>query len=122
MVRKSKSFKQATDMAVDGAYADLVVDDLVVPPRMEGDPTGQSTAIESQIDAIQNEVAQTGGMPSAAIAQQPIGDVFTAPTQFPDEPGFVPEKQASTPTPISEAQVTKQVLLDRFPELKYRFI
>jgi len=117
MVRKSKSFKQATDMTVDGAYADLVV-----PPRMEGDPTGQSTAIESQIDAIQNEVAQTGGMPSAAIAQQPIGDVFTTPTQFPDEPGFVPEKQASTPTPISEAQVTKQVLLDRFPELKYRFI
>jgi hypothetical protein len=116
MVRKSKSFKQATDMTVDGAYADLVV-----PPRMEGDPTGQSTAIESQINAIKNEVAATGGMPSAAIAQQPVANIFDTPTQFPDEPGYVPEKQASTPTPISEAQVTKKILLDRFPELKYRF-
>lgn len=116
MVRKSKSFKQATDMTVDGAYADLVV-----PPRMEGDPTGQSTAIGNQIDAVQNEVAATGGMPSAAITQQPIGNIFDTPTQFPNEPGYVPEKQASTPTPISETQVTKQILLDRFPELKYRF-
>jgi hypothetical protein len=116
MVRKTKSFKQATDMTVDGAYADLVV-----PPRMEGDPTGQSAAIEGQIDAIQNEVAQTGGMPSAAIAQQPVGNIFDTPTQFPDEPGFVPEKQIATPKPIGEAQITKQVLLDRFPELKYRF-
>lgn len=116
MVRKSKSFKQATDMTVDGAYADLVV-----PPRMEGDPTGQSTAIGNQIDAVQNEVAATGSMPSAAITQQPIGNIFDTPTQFPNEPGYVPEKQASTPTPISETQVTKQILLDRFPELKYRF-
>lgn len=37
MVRKTKSFKQATDMTVDGAYADLVV-----PPRMEGDPDRKS--------------------------------------------------------------------------------
>ena len=114
--RKSKALQEATDLTQGGAFADIVA-----PPRMEGEPTGQTTAIESQIDAIKNEVAATGGMPSAAITQQPIGNIFDTPTQFPNEPGYVPEKQASTPTPISEAQVTKQILLDRFPELKYRF-
>ena len=49
MVRKSKALKEATDtdMTGGGAYQDIVA-----PPRKEGDPTGQTTAIENQIAAV----------------------------------------------------------------------
>ena len=60
--RKSKALQEATDLTQGGAFADIVA-----PPRMEGDPTGQTTALEQQADAIspiQEEVAATGGMPS----------------------------------------------------------
>ena len=115
MVRKTKSFKQATDMAVDGAFQDLVV-----PPRAEGDPTGQSTAIENQLAAIDAQVAATGGMPTAAAMPKFEGNIFEKPSEFPDQPGYIPEP-AVMPKPVSETQVTKKLLLDRFPELKYRF-
>ena len=60
MVRKSSSLKKNTDLKVDGAYADIVA-----PPRKKGDPTGQSTALTNQADAISplaQEAVDTGGM------------------------------------------------------------
>ena len=65
--RKSKSFKQATDMSVDGAYQDLVV-----PNRAKGDPTGQSTALGNQIDAVEPQtqspiLAGASTMPMVAV-------------------------------------------------------
>ena len=116
--RKSKSFKQATDMAVDGAYQDLVV-----PNRAKGDPTGQTGLIEEQAAAVgqppQSQIlaqaAGTGGMPM-------VSDIFNAPTQLPEQPGFIPEQAPQTVQPTSEVQITKRLLTERFPELKYRFI
>jgi len=111
--RKSKSFKQATDMAVDGAYQDLVV-----PNRAKGDPTGQSTAIGNQLDAVgtplMNETIVTGGMPM-------VSDIFNAPTEEPDTPGYIPEQEMQVATPVQETQITRQIITKRFPELRYRF-
>lgn len=115
--RKGKSFKQATDMAVDGAYTDLVV-----PNRAKGDPTGQSTALGNQIDAVEPQtqspilaqVAGTGGMPM-------VSDIFNAPTQEPDTPGYIPEQEMQVAKPVQETQITKQLITERFPELRYRF-
>jgi len=114
--RKSKSFKQSTDMKIDGAYQDLVV-----PNRAKGDPTGQSTALGNQIDAVEPlvspvmpNVAATGGMP-------PVGNIFDAPTQEPDTPGYIPEQNMQVATPVQETQITKQIITERFPELRYRF-
>lgn len=79
--RKSKALQEATDLTQAGAFADIVV-----PPRMEGDPTGQTTMLENQTDAIsaiQQEVAATGGMPN--IANMPPMNI-AAPTNKPYEP------------------------------------
>ncbi len=60
--RKSKALQEATDLTQGGAFADIVA-----PPRMEGDPTGQTTALEQQagaISPIQEQSTPTGGMPS----------------------------------------------------------
>ena len=79
--RKSKALQEATDLTQGGAFADIVA-----PPRMEGDPTGQTTALEQQADAIspiQEEVAATGGMPS--ISNLPPINV-AAPTNKISEP------------------------------------
>jgi hypothetical protein len=112
--RKSKSFKQATDMAVDGAYQDLVV-----PNRAKGDPTGQSTALGNQIDAVE---PQTQSPILAGASTMPmVGDIFNAPTQLPDQPGFVPEQDMQVAAPVQETQITKQLITERFPELRYRF-
>jgi len=72
--RKSKSFKQATDMAVDGAYQDLVV-----PNRAKGDPTGQSTALGNQIDAVEPQTQSP--ILEGASTMPMVGDIFNAPTQ-----------------------------------------
>ena len=105
--RKSKSFKQATDMAVDGAYQDLVV-----PNRAKGDPTGQTGQLQSQVDAIQPQVAPSMPM---------VSDIFNAPTQLPDQPGYIPEQEMQVAAPVQETQITKQLITERFPELRYRF-
>lgn len=79
--RKSKSMKDATDLTQSGAFADIVA-----PPRKEGDPTGQTTLLEGQADAIspiQEEVAATGGMPN--LANLPPVNI-AAPTNKPAEP------------------------------------
>lgn len=79
--RKSKALQEATDLTQAGAFADIVA-----PPRMEGDPTGQTTMLEEQTDAIspiQQEVAATGGMPN--IANMPPMNI-AAPTNKPFEP------------------------------------
>jgi len=112
--RKSKSFKQATDMAVDGAYQDLVV-----PNRAKGDPTGQSTALGNQIDAVEPQTQSP--ILKQASTMPMIGDIFNAPTQFPDQPGFVPEQDMQVAAPVQETQITKQLITERFPELRYRF-
>lgn len=115
--RKSKSFKQATDLQVDPAYIDLTI------PRAKGDPTGQTGLIEEQAAAVGQpqqspilaQAAGTGGMPM-------VSDIFNAPTQEPDTPGYIPEQAPQTVQPASEVQITKRLLTERFPELKYRFI
>ena len=45
--RKNKALEEATDLTQSGAFADIVA-----PPRKEGDPTGQSTALDNQAGAI----------------------------------------------------------------------
>lgn len=105
--RKSKSFKQATDMAVDGAYQDLVV-----PNRAKGDPTGQTGQLQRQVDAVQPLVAPSMPM---------VSDIFNAPTQLPDQPGYIPEQEMQVAKPVQETQITKQLITERFPELRYRF-
>mgnify|MGYP001585822270 FL=1 len=60
--RKSKALQEATDLTQGGAFADIVA-----PPRMEGDPTGQTTALEQQAEAIspiQEQSTPTGSMPN----------------------------------------------------------
>lgn len=79
--RKSKALQEATDLTQGGAFADIVA-----PPRMKGDPTGQTTALEQQagaISPIQEEVASTGRMPN--IANLPPINV-AAPTNKMSEP------------------------------------
>ena len=79
--RKSKALEEATDLTQAGAFADIVA-----PPRMKGDPTGQTTMLENQtgaIDAIKEEVAATGGMPN--VANLPPMNI-AAPTNKPFEP------------------------------------
>lgn len=79
--RKSKALQEATDLTQGGAFADIVA-----PPRKEGDPTGQTTALEQQAEAIspmQQEVGATGGMPS--IPNLPPMNI-AAPTNKPFEP------------------------------------
>lgn len=82
MVRKSKELKEATDMTGGGAYQDIVA-----PPRMEGDPTGQTTALESQIAAVGGSPAVDAGPPGQiqrGAVPQPIS--LSAPTNRPSEP------------------------------------
>jgi hypothetical protein len=115
--RKSKSFKQATDLQVDPAYIDLTI------PRAKGDPTGQTGLIEEQAAAvgpsqqsqILAQVAGTGGMPV-------VNNIFDTPTQLPEQPGYVPEPTQQTVQPAPEVEITKRLITERFPELKYRFI
>ena len=80
--RKPSQLKQVTDTRVDGAYADIVV-----PPQAEGDPFGQTAALQAQKDAIapiEQEVVQTGGMPNVGNLPRPIN--LGAPTNRPFEP------------------------------------
>lgn len=83
--RKNKALEEATDLTQSGAFADIVA-----PPRKEGDPTGQSTALDNQAGAISPPEA-TGVQESAAFTQalqqqlrQPIN--LSAPTNKPSEP------------------------------------
>ena len=80
MVRKSKELKEATDMTGGGAYQDIVA-----PPRKEGDPTGQTTAIENQISAVGGTPPVDSG-PIAARGPIPQPVSLSAPTQRPSEP------------------------------------
>tara|TARA_Y100001937_G_C6878126_1_gene223531 strand:+ start:47 stop:217 length:171 start_codon:yes stop_codon:yes gene_type:complete len=41
--RKNKALQEATDLTQAGAFADIVA-----PPRKEGDPTGQTTALDTK--------------------------------------------------------------------------
>ena len=82
MVRKSKELKEATDMTGGGAYQDIVA-----PPRKEGDPTGQTTAIENQIAAVGGTAPIDTGPPgpiNRGVTPQPIS--LSAPTNRPSEP------------------------------------
>mgnify|MGYP003127212556 CR=1 FL=1 len=83
MVRKSKALKEATDtdMTGGGAYQDIVA-----PPRKEGDPTGQTTAIENQIAAVSGTQPIDGGPPGAIPGPRPQPISLSSPTQRPSEP------------------------------------
>jgi len=81
MVRKSKSLTEATDMTGGGAYQDIVA-----PPRKEGDPTGQTTAIENQISAVKGTEPVDTGRPSPIPGPRPQPISLSAPTQRPSEP------------------------------------
>ena len=77
--RKSKELQEATDLTQGGAFADIVA-----PPRKEGDPTGQTTALENQAGAI--SPMQTD-MPSAPMQQMPVSPMnISAPTNKINEP------------------------------------
>ena len=79
--RKNKALEEATDLTQSGAFADIVA-----PPRKEGDPTGQSTALDNQAGAI-SPVAEEP-LPSQPrqpmIPASPIN--LSAPTNKPSEP------------------------------------
>ena len=84
MGRKPKrpELAQATDLTGGGAYQDIVV-----PPRKEGDPTGQSAELAAQTAAIATPVPSEPMTPSGARPQaigRPIN--LSAPTNRPYEP------------------------------------
>jgi len=116
MVRKSRSMREATDLTQAGAYADIVA-----PPRKEGDPTGQTTMLEGQAESVsapqQSEIINQA---RPVIQGQPQPDIFSTPTEFPNEPGYIPE-QTDIAVPANQTQITKQIILEKFPELAYRF-
>ena len=77
--RKNTALNEATDMTGNGAFADIVA-----PPRKEGDPTGQSTALDAQAGAIR----PTGGQMSPGVPPPGIPSPINigAGTQYPNEP------------------------------------
>ena len=80
--RKPSPLTQATDMTGSGTFADVVA-----PTRMEGDPTGQTAAIQAQIDAappVDQEAALTSGPPNVGRIPQPMN--LSAPTNKQFEP------------------------------------
>lgn len=84
MGRKPKrpELAEATDLTGGGAYQDIVV-----PPRKEGDPTGQSAQLQTQVDAIATQVPDGITAPSGVAPQampRPIN--LGAPTNKPFEP------------------------------------
>lgn len=84
MGRKPKrpELAEATDLTGGGAYQDIVV-----PPRKEGDPTGQSAQLQAQADAIATPVKDGITAPSGVAPQampRPIN--LGAPTNKPFEP------------------------------------
>lgn len=78
--RKSKALEEATDLTQAGAFADIVA-----PPRMEGDPTGQTTMLEQQAEAI-SPMGETGpqGPMTPPMPTSPMN--ISAPTNKPFEP------------------------------------
>lgn len=79
--RKSKALQEATDMTQGGAFADIVA-----PPRKEGDPTGQTTALEQQAEAISPMQPQTPGLGAAPSVPNMTPMNISAPTNKPAEP------------------------------------
>jgi len=80
--RKPSKLTQATDMKPDSAYYDVYA-----PPRAEGDPTGQTGAIEAQTAAvapIDQEAALTAGPANVGPLPQPMN--LAAPTTKQFEP------------------------------------
>ena len=77
--RKSKSMQEATDLTQGGAFADIVA-----PPRKEGDPTGQTTALENQAGAISPMQTSTPTPPRPQMPVSPMN--IAAPTNKPAEP------------------------------------
>jgi len=78
--RKSKAMQEATDLTQGGAFADIVA-----PPRKKGDPTGQTTALEQQAEAISpmQETAPAAS-PMQSMPMTPMN--ISAPTNKPFEP------------------------------------
>lgn len=116
MVRKPSALKQNTDTKVDGAYADIVV-----PPQAEGDPLGQTKAIQNQIDAVggpvAQEVAATGGMPNVANLPVQMGeDLFSSPTQIPGEPGNqISDMPQLFNTATNRVDTLRNIILEKYP-------
>jgi len=112
MVRKSKN----TDMKVDGAYADIVA-----PPRKKGDPTGQSTALTNQTDAISplaQEAIDTGGMLN--YKQE---DIFNKQSENPDESGLADtlgQETVSLPQG-TDTQIIIELIKEKAPVTRQRF-
>jgi len=79
--RKNKALQEATDLTQAGAFADIVA-----PPRKEGDPTGQTTALDEQAGAI----SPIADKPLPRQPRQPVIPSapinLSAPTNKPSEP------------------------------------
>lgn len=116
MVRKPSVLKQNTDTKVDGAFADIVV-----PPQAEGDPLGQTIAIQNQIDAVggpvAQEVAATGGMPNVANLPARMGeDLFSFPTEIPGEPGNqISDMPQLFNTATNRVDTLRNIILEKYP-------
>mgnify|MGYP006872232504 CR=1 FL=1 len=111
MVRKSKN----TDLKVDGAYADIVA-----PPRKKGDPTGQSTALTNQADAISplaQEAIDTGGM----LNYKPQ-DIIAMPSERPDESGLTDTLGQETVAlqPGTNTQLLIELTKEKAPDTRQR--
>lgn len=112
MVRKSKNI----DLKVDGAYADIVA-----PPRKKGDPTGQSTALTNQADAISplaQEAIDTGGM----LNYKPQ-DIIAMPSERPDESGLADtlgQETVSLPQG-TDTQILIELIKEKAPVTSQRF-
>ena len=118
MVRKSKALTEATDMTGGGAYQDIVA-----PPRKEGDPTGQTTAIENQIDAVGTPPADMLIPQDAAAMQYKPEDIFAKFTEREDEPGTfdsTPQDVVSLPVG-TDTQILVELIKEKAPITIQRF-
>jgi len=107
--RKPSKLKQATDIKVDGAYYDVVA-----PPRMEGDPTGQTAALEAQteaIDVIDQETALTSGVPNVGALPSPVNIAAPTNRQFEPNTAGIPIGPGSNGPRIAPTNTLQNFLL-----------
>ena len=116
MVIKSKAMREATDLTQDGVFAEIVA-----PPRKKGDPTGQSTALGNQTDAISplaQQAVNTGGM----LNYQPQ-DILGMPTDRPDESGLADTSgQEFVNLPQgTDVEILVELIKEKAPVTRQRF-
>jgi hypothetical protein len=100
--RPASKLKQATDVKIDGAYADL----KAIPDDEFGGRANQ----ERQIAAVKAEVENTGGLPNVGnLPQYTPEDVLSKPTEKVNESIFADSSKQQTGLPVG---TNAQLILD----------